>query len=101
MSVAGCLGTSNRLWALKVILITLENNFGNRKRLLENWYLVGGKLAQALVFPSHVFKDFISCENTCNIEQKSEKSGLGWYRAVLRELCPDQSQITPSPWASH
>lgn len=101
MSVAGCLGTSNRLWALKVILNTLENNFGNRKRLLEIWYLVGGKLAQAFVFPSHVFKDFISCENTCNIERKSEKSGLGWYRAVVRELCPDQSQITPSPWASH
>lgn len=34
-TVAGCLGTSDWLWALKVILNTLENNFGNTERLLE------------------------------------------------------------------
>ena len=47
---------------------------------------MGGKLAQSFLFPSLIFKDLISCENTCNTELKSEKSGLGWYRAVVREL---------------
>lgn len=93
MNVSGCLGTSSQLWALRVILNTLENNSGNRKNLLEIWCLVGGKLAQAFLFPLHIFKDLISCENTCNVKLKSEKSGLGWLQdsgAGVVSFCPDQ-----------
>jgi len=35
MNVSGYLGTSNQLWALRVVLNTVENNFDHRKYLLE------------------------------------------------------------------
>lgn len=86
MISSGCLGTNDQPWALMSILNALENSCGNSKILLENWCLVGGKLAQPFLF-FHAFLKTWYHVKTLAILNWNQKHLVRVVQAVVRELC--------------